>query len=91
MRQEVLEVQVALSHLSMALVLLDDLGADLSAAHVDAAIHAFREEALSLQSFGGFLADETLDFSRFDAMIDQLRCSSGAYQARNDRVELTSA
>lgn len=77
MPQQFIDAQAVIAHLSMALGLLDELGAHISAAHVDAALQSFREEARQQLSFGALFDDTQLNFSHLDAMIDQI-CDSKA-------------
>lgn len=77
MPQQFVDAQTIIAHLSMALGLLDELGAHVSAAHVDAALNSFREEARLQLSFSALYEDPNLNFSHLDALIDQI-CDTAA-------------
>lgn len=77
MPQQFVDAQAIIAHLSMALGLLDDLGAHISAAHVDAALQSFREEARQQLSFSAVFDDPKLNFSHLEALIDQI-CDTAA-------------
>ena len=70
--QEIVLVQSAIAHLAIALRLLDQLDADVTAAHVDAALQALREEPAVRRSFQQFLEDRSKQFADMDEMIDQM-------------------
>jgi len=61
------QLQSAVEHLAIALNLLDQSGAELTAAHVDGAIMCLRSE-LQMISWHSVLQ---LDYSDLDAMIDE--------------------
>lgn len=59
------QLQAALEHLALALNLLDQGGANITAAQVDGAIACLRTEVMS-GTIGG------LDFSELDRIVDQV-------------------
>lgn len=81
MPQQLVDAQTIIAHLSMALGLLDELGAHVSAAHVDAALQSFREEARQQLSFAALFDDPKLNFAHLDALIDQI-CDTAAIAVR---------
>lgn len=81
MPQQFVDAQTIIAHLSMALGLLDGLGAHVSAAHVDAALQTFREEARQQVSFAAIYDDTKLNFAHLDALIDQI-CDTAAISVR---------
>lgn len=70
--QNLLLVQSAIAHLGIALRLLDQLGADVPAVHVDAALQALREEPVVRLSFQKLLEDRGKQFAEIDEMIDTM-------------------
>lgn len=70
--QELVYVQTALAHLAMALKLLDRLGANVPAAHVDAALQSLRHEPVVHRVLSQTLDWREDDFAHLDAMVDQI-------------------
>ena len=69
---EIVLIQAAIGHLGMALRLLDKLDADVSAAHVDAALQALREEPGVRQSLQQLIEEREAQFARMDDLIDKM-------------------
>lgn len=70
--QELAYIQSAVVHLGIALKIMDNLGANVSAAHIDAALQALKSEPIIKRTFAELLQDEQLNFATFDAFIEEL-------------------
>lgn len=60
------QIQAAVEHLATALSLLDQIGADVTAAHVDGAIECLKAELRGISWEDALAAD----YSHLDALID---------------------
>jgi len=69
---ELFYFQSALAHLAMALKLLDKLGADVSAAHVDAALESLKLEPAAKRVFPKIVELREADFDLFDKMVIEI-------------------
>lgn len=67
------QLQAVVGHLTEALDILDQLGAHVTAAHVDQAIHALTAEARTL-SWDDI---ETVDFAALDAIVNDYFATQG--------------
>jgi hypothetical protein len=65
-------LQLALTHLSVALRLVDHIGATAAGAHIDMAIHALRQDVEKKGIASPRSLDSTVDYSRLEAIAIDL-------------------
>ncbi len=70
--QELVYVQAAMAHLAMALKILDRLGAQVPAAHIDAALHSLSDEPAFERAFPEIRDHRDYDKTLFGQIIEDL-------------------
>jgi len=68
-------LQSAVAHMAVAVRLLDKVGADVSAAQVEAAIQGLRDDEGVQQAIADSVIFDELDFSAMDKLIDEIYVS----------------
>lgn len=70
--QEFVMIQAALAHLGMAMRFLDELDADVSAAYVEAALQAMKEEPSVRRTFAELQAKNARQYAEIDQLIEEM-------------------